>query len=405
MTRGKSVLGLSLVWFLIMTWFASAQTVEPGVTDTAIRIGILCPLSGPDSKTGTNLLEGFQTFVKHVNDTGGVHGRSLVLVARDDGNDPERGVFEMRRMLLEGKTFAIASTSGVPTTQALIDHGILTDPIPVLAGGAISKGLLSDFKRNVFFFGMTYGDQIVLAVEHLLKKKPGRYPQMGLLARDGFPGEEVREGFYRVCRHYGLQTVGEERYSEGTDESAPLLDRLRVAGADHVVLAATTVEAIQIMRNASSLGWFPQFIGPSSTVDPKRLVEAGDGAGGYLVVDYLARSWERTPGVSLMARLTEKYYPRKNTDTLHRYHILGYISGLLITHAPRGAGRDLSRVSLIEAFERIQNLDTHGLTGALRYDTGSRLADCGGRVLRFKKDSGMFVPLTDWTRPMIRVSQ
>jgi len=405
MARGKSISGLFLVWFLAMTGFASAQGREPGVTDSAVGIGILGPLSGSASSMGRNLLEGLQTFFDHVNDIGGVHGRSVVLLAHDDGDDPDRGVVAARRMFMEGKVFAIASTSGVLTTQALIHRGVLTDSIPALAGAALSKQLLSSLRKNVFFLGMPYDDQIVLALEYVLKKRPGGTPKMGLLSREGFLGEEVEEGFHRVCHHYGLQIVHEERYDQDTDDFGPFVNRLWAAGTDHLVLGATAWEATEIMREASRLGWVPQFIGPSSTIEPEILMEAGEGADNYLVVDYLARPWERAPGVALMTGLTEKYYPRKDARALHRYHILGYVSGLLVVEALQGAGRDLSRESFVHALESIHDLNTHGLTGVVGYDTHSRLANCAGRVLRFDTDSGILFPLTDWIRPMIKASE
>lgn len=402
MAGGKSVSILSLFWFLVITCFASAQGPEHGITDSAIRIGVLCPLSGSASSMGRNLLEGLQTFFHHVNDIGGIYERSLILIAQDDGEDPDQGVAAARQMIGEEGVFAFASTSGVRTTRALIDRGILTDDIPALAGAALSKSLFSSFRRNIFFFGMPYGDQITLAIEYVLKRRPGVNPKMGLLSQDSFWGEEVQEGFHRVCKHYGLLIVDEELYSQGTCDFGPFVSRLCSAGADHVVLGATTGEAIQIMREASRLDWFPQFIGPSSTAEPEILIEAGEWADNYLVVDYLAKPWERVPGVTLMIGNTQKYYPRKDTHALHRYHILGYVSGLLVAEALQCAGRELTRESFIHAFESIHNLNTHGLVSVIGYNSDSRLSDSRGRVFHFDTASGRFLPLTDWSQPMIK---
>lgn len=405
MTRGKPLSGLSLLLVLVIVCFASAQEPEQGLTASAIRIGILCPLSGPASSMGRSFLEGLQTFCNHVNGIGGIHGRSIVLLSGDDGGNPDQGVAVARRMVVKEGVFAFASTSDVPTTRALIDRGILTDDIPALASAALSKSLFSTFRGNIFFLGMPYGDQITLALEYLLKRRPGVNPKMGLLTQDGFLGEEVQEGFHRVCNRYGLQIVGEERYSQGTYDFAPSVDHLWLTQADHVVLGTSAWEAAQIMREATRLGWFPQFIGPSSTAEREILTEAGEGAHNYLVVDYLAKPWERVPGVTLMIGNTQKYYPRKDPHGLHRFHVLGYVSGLLVAEALQGAGTDLTREAFIHAFESIHDLNTHGLAGVIGYRADSRLSESRGRVFQFDTGSGRFLPLTDWSQPLIKAGQ
>jgi ABC-type branched-subunit amino acid transport system substrate-binding protein len=399
------VSGLSLFWFLRLTSFAFTQMAEPGVTDSAIQIGAFCTLSGPASRGGINLREGLQTFFNHVNDVGGIHGRTIVLRVEDDGENPDQAIIGATRLLGKEGVFAIASTSGVGTTRALIDRGILTDPLPALASAALSRSLFAKYRKNVFFLGMPYEDQVVLAIEHVLKQTPGRDPKMGFLAQDSFLGEEVKAGFHRACRHYGLKVVGEELYTEEPHDFRSSVDRLWSAQADHIVLGSTASEAALIMRDASEMGWFPQFIGPSSTAEPEILREAGEGADGFLVVDYLAKPWEREPGVTLMIGKTQKYFPRKDIYTLHRFHILGYVSGLIIAEGLQFAGRELSREAFIEALGRRHNLDTHGLAGVIGYRSDSRLSGSQARILQFDRTSGGLVPLTDWSHPMIRVSQ
>ncbi len=405
MARGKLVLGLPLSWLLILICFASAQGLEEGVNDASIRIGILCSLSGSASLKSKDFLDGVQTFFNHVNDVGGIHERSVVLLVKDTGADPDQGVAATRRMVTEEGIFAIVSTLGVPTTRAIIDQGILSDQIPALAVEALSKSLLNTFRRNVFFLGITYRDQITLAIEYVLKRNPGKYPRMGLLYQDSFLGEEVGEGFRLVCKHYGLEIVGEERYDSQTYEFAPLLNRLSSTQADHIVLGATAWETAEIMREASSLGWFPQFIGCSSTAEPEILTEAEESADGYLVADYLAKPWERVPGVSLMLGHTQRYFPRKDTNSLHRNHLLGYLSGLLVGEALKRVGRELTREAFIDVLEGIHNLKTHGLAGVVGYKAGSRLSNARGRVFHFDTLSGRFLPVTDWSRPMLKGGQ
>ncbi len=405
MVRGKFVVGWSVLGFLVIPYLAFTQEPERGVTNSTVRIGIVSPLSGPASSMGSNFQDGLETFFDHVNNMGGIHGRSIILVAEDGKGQPDYGVAAARRMLAGKGVFAFASTSGAPTTRTLIDQGVLSEDIPVLASTALSKSLFSTFRKNLFFLGMPYGDQITMAIEYVLKRRPGVNPKMGLLYRDGFLGEEVREGFHRACGRYRLQIVSEERYSQDIDDFGPIVDRLRLAQADHVVLGTSAGEAAQIMGSARALAWSPQFMGPSSTAELGILIEAGEGADNYLVVDYLAQSWERVPGVAVMRGNTQKYYPRKDPDGLARYHVLGYVSGLLVAEALEGSGMTLTREGFIHALESIHSLNTHGLAGVIGYDTNSRLSDSRGRLFHFDSAARRLLPLTDWSQALIKAGQ
>ena len=56
---------------------------EDGVTDKEIRIGMANALTGPASGLGVNLKAGADAFLARVNAAGGVNGRRIALVSKD----------------------------------------------------------------------------------------------------------------------------------------------------------------------------------------------------------------------------------------------------------------------------------------------------------------------------------
>jgi ABC-type branched-subunit amino acid transport system substrate-binding protein len=71
----------------VLSWGgANAQ----GVTKTTILIGQSSPFSGSNKELGDDIREGLQAYFKQVNEAGGVHGRTIELIALDDGNDAKR---------------------------------------------------------------------------------------------------------------------------------------------------------------------------------------------------------------------------------------------------------------------------------------------------------------------------
>src|SRR4029077_3267051 len=69
--------------------FERAPTVR-GVTDNEIRLGISAPFTGSAKELGIQMKLGIQTAFNLINESGGIHGRQLKLVAADDGYEPTR---------------------------------------------------------------------------------------------------------------------------------------------------------------------------------------------------------------------------------------------------------------------------------------------------------------------------
>jgi ABC-type branched-subunit amino acid transport system substrate-binding protein len=67
----------------------SASTTR-GVTDNEIRLGISAPFTGSAKELGNQMKVGIETAFNLINDSGGIHGRQLRLVAADDGYEPTR---------------------------------------------------------------------------------------------------------------------------------------------------------------------------------------------------------------------------------------------------------------------------------------------------------------------------
>ncbi len=68
----------------------TTHAAEVGVTDTEIRIGQFAAQTGPAAELGKRMQLGIQAHFAAVNAAGGINGRKLTLVSRDDGYEPEK---------------------------------------------------------------------------------------------------------------------------------------------------------------------------------------------------------------------------------------------------------------------------------------------------------------------------
>src|SRR5262249_56624636 len=95
-----------------------SAAAENGVTADSITFGQAAVLEGPASALGRGMRTGIQAAFDEVNARGGVHGRKLKLISRDDGYEPERAIAETKKLIEDDKVFALIGPVGTPTSAA-----------------------------------------------------------------------------------------------------------------------------------------------------------------------------------------------------------------------------------------------------------------------------------------------
>ncbi|MGQ9652826.1 MAG: ABC transporter substrate-binding protein, partial [Thermodesulfobacteriota bacterium] len=89
--RGKGLFWVALVGMFVMSVASWANAQTPGVTDKEVIIGWTTPLSGPAAAWGVAAMGG-KAWADYVNEQGGVHGRKIKVMIKDDGYNPARAL-------------------------------------------------------------------------------------------------------------------------------------------------------------------------------------------------------------------------------------------------------------------------------------------------------------------------
>src|SRR6185312_10547800 len=98
-----------------------APTVR-GVTDNEIRLGISAPFTGSAKELGNQMKLGIETAFNLINESGGVHGRQLRLVAADDGYEPMRAAETMKELYEKEQVFGFVGNVGTPTAVVTLPY-------------------------------------------------------------------------------------------------------------------------------------------------------------------------------------------------------------------------------------------------------------------------------------------
>ena len=114
----RRLLLVGLVGLVLVPAAGSRPAGTPGITKTQILIGGTVPLSGQASAFGS-VGPAANAYFKYVNDHGGVNGRKIKYLYRDDGYDPSRTLDQTRELVEQDKVFAIFNTVGTEHNVAI----------------------------------------------------------------------------------------------------------------------------------------------------------------------------------------------------------------------------------------------------------------------------------------------
>ncbi len=134
----------------------------------SIKLGMTAALTGSASELGLNMRAGIESYFSVINEQGGVNGRPIELIVKDDGYEPERAAKNMRSLIDQDNVLAILGNVGTPTA-------IVTVPIAqekkILLFGAFSGGdvLRSDpASHYIINYRASYNEETAVMINGLL---------------------------------------------------------------------------------------------------------------------------------------------------------------------------------------------------------------------------------------------
>jgi branched-chain amino acid transport system substrate-binding protein len=330
---------------------ASAQKDPTGVTPDSITIGSCNALTGPASFLGLQMVMGAKAYFSLVNDHGGVNGRSLDLVTKDDGYEADRAPTCWESLQKAG-VFATAFFVGTPTALKYIP---LSDssrtPLVGLFTGA--QALIDPVHPTIFNVRASYFDETRAQVDGLWEQL-GVHKIAVLYQNDGF-GTAVLEGVKRALARHHSAPVALGTFERNTLAVDAGMQEVRAANPEAVVLVGPYAPVNAILKQAHASGWHPRFLTVSFVGTEGLLNIAGADAEGMIITQVMPPS-DRTdlPTVKLYRDALEKYMGNTQPTFVS---LEGFVDAMVLTDGLRAAGRDLTREKLISSLESMHHKD------------------------------------------------
>jgi len=262
---------------------AAKGAPSPGITDTALTLGITTPLSGGTAGPGTCTVAGVKAYFGAKNAAGGVKfgdgkTRTVDIKALDDTYDPQKAKANYDQ--LKDDVFAMTAGLGTPTNRAWRDAAIADEVPQVLV--MTGDPLFSDPKQSPWQLGFVpkYQNEGE-AFGKLLGSSTGDH-KVAILSQNDDYGKGYVEGFKSGIKGADNIKVVKELTYEATDTSVDAqITELAASGADVFFNAmSVTPLTISALQKAQQVGWKPSWFLPSNTSSPGAILQPG-GAAAY----------------------------------------------------------------------------------------------------------------------------
>jgi len=282
---------------LIAFAFAFAGAKEP------LKIGALVSATGPASFLGDPELKTLKHYVEKINNSGGVDGRRIELVAYDTGANPKKAVTFAKRLIFKDKVDAIVGPSTTGETMAIIPL-VEKNKVPRLsmAGGV---PIVEPVKPWVFKIVATDRMACEKIMEDMKKKKISK---IAMISGSGGFGKSMRKQCKLVADKMGIQILADETYGKkDTDMTAQLLKIKNTPGVQAVLNPGFGQGPAIVAKNYRQLQ-MEQPLYESHGVASKKFIEiAGPAAEGVRLVSPPVLVAEKLPDSNPVKKVCMEY--------------------------------------------------------------------------------------------------
>jgi branched-chain amino acid transport system substrate-binding protein len=356
MFNRRTAVSLTLVGALGIGAAAAAdRQYGPGVSDTEIKIGNTNPYSGPASAYGV-VGKSIAAYFAMVNEQGGVNGRKIRFLSRDDGYSPPKTVEMVRKLVEQDDVLLLFQTLGTPPNTAVQSY-LNDNKVPQLFA-ASGADKFNDPEHYPWTMGWqpSYRVEARIYARYILKNLPGA--KIAVLYQNDDFGKDylvgVREGLGDEARNLIVATQSYETTDATIDSQVVALQG---SGANVLLTAAVQKFAAQAIRKVYDIGWKPTHFLTNVSISVRAVMQpAGLEKGiGVISAAYLKDSqWQDTLEYEEWLAWMKKYNSSTNvSDVLSVY---GYSVAQTMVAVLKASGDTLTRESVMKQAASIHNL-------------------------------------------------
>lgn len=313
--------------------------------ETAFKVGLIVPMTGPFASTGRQVYAGAQAYADLHGDT--VAGRKVQIILKDDGGVAANTRKLAQELIVNDKVDMIAGFGLTPL--ALAAAPVATEsktPMMVMAAQTQTITDASPFiVRSSGSIKQVTSGMAQWAVDKGIKT-------VVTLVPDYAPGYESEESFKKYFLAGGGKIVEEIRVPMRNPDFAPFLQRVRDQKPDALFVMLPSGPGAALMKQYEQRGLADagiKLIGHGAIADDDNLNEAGEAAQGAITSDYYSNSHDS----ELNRKFVEAYKKRDPSSRANFFGVAGFDGMHLVYAALEKTGGKGKGMALVDAMKGV----------------------------------------------------
>jgi len=352
---------------------------DPGLTATSIKLGITVPMTGIASPGYNKIPGAMKAYFDYVNANGGVNGRKISLVIKDDQYIPTTAVARANELILRDKVFALVGTLGTAITKAISASTQLSRRgIPSLFVNTGFSGF-ADKKAYPTTFSILPSYQMEAKIMGKFIKENYAGKKLALIYQDDDFGRDALAGFKQAGVTFGTYIP----YASGSQAlpatGAGWISKLKAAGAEVTVLFGVTSASTAALANAYAAQFKTQWVLGSVGGDATTIAATNKA---YVPLLYGAKGFSFAPAPTdsndeYIKLFQSIYAAAQPTQTFDNNVVAGMSNAFLAVQALAATGNNLTRANLIKTIEQKGASFASPFLTPLGYSTTSHVGATG----------------------------
>jgi len=225
-----------------------------------VKVGYNGDLSAsPSAQSGQAAVLGMEAAIADINASGGLLGKKIVLVTRDDASAPPKSIQNMSELIDSEKVVAVFGPTNSGNAMAW-KHIANQKKIPVIgnvgSGTDITKPMSPGADNYMFRVSMVDREQVAALMAYV-KKNAANSKAVGLMAETTGYGQGGLKDMEEIAKLQDIRIVATEKFGVGDTDMTSQLNKMKAAGVDTVVVWAQGTPIAQLVRSMEKINYFP----------------------------------------------------------------------------------------------------------------------------------------------------
>ncbi len=333
----------------------------PGVFDDRILFGQSAAFSGPAQELGLSMKLGIEAAFHEVNLKGGVHGRKLELLSRDDTYEPELAIANTLQLIEEDGVFALIGAVGTPTSRSAVPIAS-TAGVPYVAPFTGAAFLRDPEWGIVVNLRASYNQETEEMVAQLTRELG--LERIAVLYQDDSFGRAGYRGALSALERRNMEPVAVGLYPRNTTSVKTAVIDLRRGNPEAVIMVGAYEPVAAAIAWSRHIGFDPVFITISFVGSNALARELGHRGEGVFVTQVVPFPTDDSfPVTQSYRQALASYVSAAATPGFVSFE--GYLAGRLAIAALERCGLNVTRTCFLQGLHQEETLDIDGF--ALRF--------------------------------------